>query len=284
MKKILPLFVVLSIIFSSCSRKKEALDFVDPFIGTGGHGHTFPGATLPFGMVQLSPDTRKDSWDGCSGYHYSDSTIMGFSHTHLSGTGVGDYGDIRFMPTTGNLQLEPGTEKDPESGYRSRFSHENESASPGYYSVNLLDYDIDVELSASKRTGFHRYNFPDADTVNVIMDIFEGVTTDKIDFLEIQFVGDRVVTGIRKTDGWADDQRVFFYAEFSEPFDDFGVKSGNAIRRTKQKVYGDRIKAFVRYFESAPDELLVKVGISFVDVSGAKRIWRRRSPAGILTK
>ncbi|MCF8228246.1 MAG: GH92 family glycosyl hydrolase [Bacteroidales bacterium] len=271
MKKILPLFVILTIIFSSCSRKEEVLDYVDPFIGTGGHGHTFPGATLPFGMVQLSPDTRKDSWDGCSGYHYSDSTIMGFSHTHLSGTGVGDYGDIRFMPTTGRLQLDPGTESNPASGYRSRFSHEQESASPGFYSVKLLDYDIDVNLTVSKRVGFHQYNFPKTDTANVIIDLFEGVTSDEIEFLEVEFVNDHAVQGIRKTDGWADDQRVFFYAEFSEPFDDFGVKKNNTFRKTRDKVYGDKIKAFVRYYHDVPDKLMVKVGVSFVDVKGAKQ-------------
>jgi putative alpha-1,2-mannosidase len=121
--------LVLVPLFFGCQADTEPADYVDPFIGTGGHGHTFPGATLPFGMVQLSPDTRKDSWDGCSGYHYSDNTIIGFSHTHLSGTGVGDYGDIRLMPMTGKLITVPGKEEDPSSGYRSRFSHNNETAS-----------------------------------------------------------------------------------------------------------------------------------------------------------
>ncbi len=113
-------------------KQKNLVDYVDPFIGTDGHGHTFPGATTPFGMVQLSPDTRINSWDGCSGYHYSDSTILGFSHTHLSGTGVGDYGDIRFMPTVGKLQLVPGEESYTSTGYRSRFNHNNEFAKPGF--------------------------------------------------------------------------------------------------------------------------------------------------------
>ena len=129
-------FVVL--ILSSCDKKPiQPADYINPFIGTGGHGHTFPGAALPFGMVQLSPDTRKDSWDGCSGYHYSDDFILGFSHQHLSGTGVGDYGDIRFVPMVGDLLTNPGNPDEPNAGYGSKFSHSNETASAGYYSVNL---------------------------------------------------------------------------------------------------------------------------------------------------
>jgi predicted alpha-1,2-mannosidase len=271
MNKLFALFIVVLFVASGCSSKKEITDYVDPFIGTDGHGHVFPGATMPFGMVQLSPDTRKDSWDGCSGYHYSDKTIMGFSHTHLSGTGVGDYGDIRIMPTTGKLILVPGTAGDPESGYRSRFSHKSETAKPGFYSVELEDYDIDVELSASQRAGFHHYHFPNCDTANVIIDLVEGVTSDIVNFLQIQFLSDQVVVGVRETDGWAKDQRVFFYAVFSEPFDDFGVEHGKQIQRTKQKVYGKDIKAFVRYYDNVPENLLVKVGISFVDVEGAKQ-------------
>lgn len=270
MRRFAAVLFVLVVILTGCSMKKNKLDYVDPFIGTGGHGHTFPGATTPFGMVQLSPDTRIDSWDGCSGYHYSDSTILGFSHTHLSGTGVGDYGDIRFMPTSGKLLLEPGTEKDPGSGYRSGFSHETEKASPGYYSVELDDYDIDVELTATTRAGFHKYDFNKDDTANVIIDVFEGVTSDKIEFLELEFLNDQIVQGVRKTKGWAEDQRVFFYAIFSKPFDDYGVKKNNNILRTRQKVYGDRLKAFVRYFDN-PGEVLVKVGISMVSVEGAKK-------------
>jgi putative alpha-1,2-mannosidase len=136
--------------------------YVDPFIGTGGHGHTYPGASLPFGMLQVSPDNGTSDWDWCSGYHYSDSITIGFSHLHLSGTGIGDYGDILFMPYTGDVSLDPGTEDQIDSGYRSRFSRESERASPGYYAVNLTDYNIGVELTATKRTGMHQYTFPDS--------------------------------------------------------------------------------------------------------------------------
>ncbi len=136
------LIVMIGMLMVSCtSRKKSNLDYVNPFIGTGAHGHTYPGATVPFGFVQLSPDTRLEGWDGCSGYHYSDSVVYGFSHRHLSGTGILDYGDILFMPTTGEIQYDNGYEKSPDQGYASRFSHDQEEAAPGYYGVYLKDYD-----------------------------------------------------------------------------------------------------------------------------------------------
>ena len=148
--------------------EKSLTEFVDPFIGTGGHGHTYPGASLPFGMVQLSPDTRLTGWDGCSGYHISDTVIYGFSHTHLSGTGVSDYGDILLMPTVGPLKLDRGSAEDPESGYCSRFLHETEEASPGLYKVFLEDYGIGVELTCSERVGFHKYTFPAGDQSHIL--------------------------------------------------------------------------------------------------------------------
>src|SRR5262245_41983018 len=144
--------------------------FVDPFIGTGGHGHTFPGAALPFGMVQLSPDTRLTGWDSCSGYHYSDNLIYGFSHTHLSGTGIADYSDILFMPMIGLASLDAKGPGPNTRGYANTFKHENELASPGYYRVKFDD-GLQVELTATKRSGFHRYTFPEhTDVGNVILD------------------------------------------------------------------------------------------------------------------
>ena len=152
MKKLLPFILLL---FMACQKEPNSLTtYVNPFIGTGGHGHTYPGASAPFGMIQLSPDSRLEGWDGCGGYHYSDSIIYGFSHTHLSGTGVSDYGDILLMPTTGELLLNNGANGNP--GYRSKFSHKNEQAKAGFYQVFLEDYNIDVELTVSKRVGFHK--------------------------------------------------------------------------------------------------------------------------------
>ncbi len=149
--------VIISTFFSIstiCSQTKEPVDLVNPFVGTGGHGHTYPGATAPFGMVQLSPDTRLEGWDGCSGYHYSDEYIYGFSHTHLSGTGVPDYCDVLIMPFTGEVSWNNGADGKP--GYRSRFSHNKESARPGFYSVFLEDYNITAELTATTRVGMHK--------------------------------------------------------------------------------------------------------------------------------
>ena len=159
---------------SFCSVRNNNNDYtslVDPMIGTGGHGHTFPGATVPFGMVQISPDTRWEDWDGSSGYHYSDKTIMGFSQTHLSGTGAPEYCDVLFMPTVGDVQILPGDENNPKTGYRSAFSHDNEKASPGYYSVLLDDDHIKAELTATTRSGFHRYTFPASEQSNIIIDL-----------------------------------------------------------------------------------------------------------------
>src|ERR1700747_2035090 len=152
----------------------DVLQYVKPGIGTGGHGHTYPGATVPFGMVQLSPDTFNQGWDWCSGYNYSDDSIMGFSHTHLSGTGIGDMLDFLIMACTGPVKTIPGTREHPEAGYRSRFSHTEETAVPGYYSVLLRDYGVRAELSATARAGIHRYTFPKNKNSYFILDLDHG--------------------------------------------------------------------------------------------------------------
>ncbi|HLG03986.1 MAG TPA: glycoside hydrolase family 92 protein, partial [Bacteroidia bacterium] len=216
---------ILIIIFllSSCARIDEEVvfhwkviesagdfaQFVDPMIGTAGHGHTFPGATAPFGMVQLSPDTRVDgSWDGCSGYHYSDSVIFGFSHTHLSGTGCSDYGDILLMPGKGEIHYTNGT--DGKRGYGSRFSHADEKAEAGYYSVELVDPGIKAELTASPRVGMHRYSNPEW----IVLDLAHR---DEVLATHLEVVNDHTIRGYRFSKAWATDQRLWFYAEFSEP-------------------------------------------------------------------
>src|SRR5690348_7535142 len=164
---------------SSSSGLKDPASLVDITIGTGGHGHCFPGAVVPFGAVQLSPDTYNDGWDWCSGYHISDTSIMGFSHTHLSGTGCGDLLDILVMPGTGESKLVPGTRENPDAGYRSRFDHKDERAEPGYYSVLLKDYGIHAELTATERTGLHRYTFPkSAKTGHIIVDLVHSYLSD----------------------------------------------------------------------------------------------------------
>ena len=262
---------ILALFLGACSSITETLDFVNPFIGTDAHGHTYPGAALPFGMVQLSPDTRKDSWDGCSGYHYSDSTIMGFSHTHLSGTGVGDYGDIRLMPSIGKVQLFPGDEQNPESGYRSRFSHDTEKASPGFYAVHLDDYDIEVELTVDERSGMHKYVFPKSDQANVIIDLTEAVTSDKINDLGIKVIDRKTIIGYRKTRGWAVDQRIYFYLEFSKDFKEFGILSeGEMITDLNKDINSKDLKAYVQFDTEKGEAIYSKVGISSVSMENAK--------------
>jgi len=264
---------LLVLISCSCSMREtsggQAYISVDPFIGTGGHGHTFPGATTPHGMVQLSPDTRAMGWDGCSGYHYSDSSILGFSHTHLSGTGIGDYGDILFMPFQGETLIDEGDEENPDSGYRSRFSHSEEKAEPGYYAVRLSDDDINVELTASTRAGFHRYKFNKRGQAGVIIDLTHTIHGHKNPLNEIRAVSDTEIAGAKITNGWAVNHHVYFYAEFNKPFTYFLVDSGMIVLETDH-VASQSAKAVLLFDVGEGEELLAKVGISSVDIDGAR--------------
>ncbi len=262
------IFVMALSLNCSNSTTKDYSSFVDPFIGTGEHGHTYPGATMPFGMVQLSPDTRDPNWDGSSGYHHSDNTIMGFSHTHMSGTGSPEFCDILFMPTVGKVQLLVGDEENSSTGYRSKFSHDNEEASPGYYKVLLDDYNVTAELTATKRSGFHKYTFPDSDNSNIIIDLKHR---EKIIEANIQIVGDSVITGLTRSTGWAADQYVYFYAKFSKPFKQFGIAVNDEIVDEITEAEGKNIKAYVSFNTKKDEQVLVKIGISAVSVEGAKK-------------
>ncbi len=256
----------------SCNKQKkinEPAAYVNPFIGTGGHGHTYPGAVVPFGMVQLSPDTKTDDWDHCSGYHYSDHVILGFSHTHLSGTGIGDYGDIRFMPTVGNIMVNPGDENHPDDGYASRFSHKKENAQAGYYVVHLDDYNIDVELTATERVGVQRYIFPKTDQAHIILDLKEAITTEKILASEIKIIGNHEIAGLRRTHGWANDQYVYFYASFSKPFTDFGIVKDGEFTQGVRNEKGTNLKAWFNFETDDAEAIVVKTAISPVDLEGA---------------
>jgi predicted alpha-1,2-mannosidase len=228
-----------------CYAQRDLTRYVNPFIGTGGHGHTFPGAIVPFGMVQLSPDTRLTGWDGCSGYHYSDSEIYGFSHTHLSGTGISDYGDILLLPS-----IDDGL---PAGRRAARFQHRNETASPGYYSVRLDDGNILVELTATARVGIHRYTFPRTHAANIFLDLAHR---DKVLDARFRFINGTTIVGWRRSQAWAKDQVVYFALEFSKPFYAF---------------VGKDLKAYFRFDASDGKPLLVKVGISSVDIEGAQK-------------
>lgn len=262
---------ILSLLLFSCQESPKLIDKVDPFIGTGGHGHTYPGATTPFGMVQLSPDTRIDDWDGCSGYHYSDNHILGFSHTHLSGTGVGDYGDIRLMPTVGDLKLRPGTKENPEEGYISKFSHENENAAPAFYQVLLDDYQIEVQLTASRRAGFHQYTFPESSSAHIILDLKEAVRTEKIHQLEINIEDKHTISGLRRSGSWANDQYCYFVIEFNKDFKDFGIQLEGEMKKRLEKAEGKDIQAWFDFDTNDGEIILAKVAISAVSIEGAKK-------------
>lgn len=228
---------------------------VNPFIGTGGHGHTFPGAAAPFGMVQLSPDTRLEGWDGCSGYHYSDSLLYGFSHTHLSGTGVSDYGDVLLMPTVGKVNYHNGA--DGKAGYRSKFTHSKEKASAGFYSVFLEDYGVQADLTCSPRVGFHKYTFPEGKEANIILDLAHR---DKILSNEIKIINSKEIVGKRISDAWAREQHIYFVIQFSEEFQKSDIQTD-----------AKGSKAAFTFQNQVKKPILVKVGISAVSIEGARK-------------
>ena len=234
------LVILLVFLPAQAFAQRDLTRYVNPFIGTGGHGHTFPGAIVPYGMVQLSPDTRLTGWDGCSGYHYSDSKIYGFSHTHLSGTGISDYGDILLIPSVGR-------------DYSGRFQHRNETASPGYYSVKLDDENILVELTTTARVGMHRYTFPATDDANIVVDLAHR---DKVLDSGFRTLGANMVVGWRRSQAWAKDQIIYFALEFSQPFTAHGSIDANK-------------KTYFRFDTRTRAPILVKVGISAVDIDGA---------------
>jgi putative alpha-1,2-mannosidase len=268
MNKILAILLSALLYSTALAQTADFTRYVNPFVGTGGHGHTFPGATVPFGMMQLSPDTRMDDWDGSSGYHYSDTQIFGFSHTHLSGTGIPDYCDILFAPTIGEAEFFAKKGDLSENGYASTFSHENEKAEAGFYSVRLDEGDILAEMTATARVGFHRYTFPATNEANLILDLKHR---DKVLDSELKIVGANRIEGFRRSNSWAKDQIVFFVAEFSKPFADYGVALDDNPPEKLDKSKGKNIKAAFRFDVSDKKPLLVKVSISPTGISGARR-------------
>lgn len=255
---------------------KGLTQFVDVFIGTGGHGHCYPGATVPFGMVQLSPDTGVGDWDHCSGYHHDDTSIMGFSHTHLSGTGAADLLDILLMPGTGVVHTEPGSREKTGEGYRSRFSHAQERGEPGYYAVFLEDYKIKAELTATARVGLHRYTFPADPTSHFVIDLAHGVIDPparmytNIISSEIRVVGNDTVTGGRRVKEWAPGRYIYFAMRFSKPFASAEIVSDSKSLGTEvHEAQGTSLKCVVGCPTTKEEVILVKVGISAVSVDGA---------------
>ncbi len=263
------LSIVLLLYSVAFYSQNNPTQYVNPFIGTGGHGHTFPGAVLPFGMVQLSPDTRIDgSWDGCSGYHYSDSVIYGFTHTHLSGTGCSDWGDILLMPTTGTPAFN-------SKQYASKYSHKNEKASAGFYEVTLKNGKIKVELTVTPRVGIHRYTFPGMQQGNVLVDLTHRDKTLRYD---LKMVDSLTLVGYRISEAWAKEQHVYFAIQFSKRIKSLLWATGNELVLKPSTSTGKIEGVYAQFNTKDGLPVIAKVGISFVSVDGAMNNLKAEAP------
>ncbi|MBZ9632383.1 GH92 family glycosyl hydrolase [Salegentibacter sp. LM13S] len=271
--KNLGLFLLMLFTVSAFAQKQKLTEYVNPFIGTDGPGNTYPGATVPYGMVQLSPDIGIPGWDRIAGYFYQDSIISGFSHMHLSGTGAGDLYDILVMPT--NSRFEKKIEANNYKPF-SEFNHEKEKASPGYYAVELLDYGILAELTATKRTGIHRYTFPEDNGSKIHVDLGYSLNWDSPTATYIRVVNNTTIEGYRKSTGWAEDQRVYFVIELSRPFDSYELFEDNAIAENPVKGIDTRIE--LNFKTSAEEKIILKTGISSANIDGAYSSLRTEAP------
>ncbi|ANQ51504.1 glycoside hydrolase family 92 protein [Flammeovirga sp. MY04] len=289
---------ILLLFFSTLAigqHQKEFIDYVNPFIGTRNMGHTFPGAAAPFGMVQLSPETNqvpmfdeegkyiKETYAYCAGYQYGDSSIFGFSHTHMSGTGHSDLGDFLIMPTTGELDLEPGT-SDDQKGYHSSFRHETEKAKPGYYEVLLDNYNIKAQLTATERVGYHKYTFSEKEEAHIILDLMANIYNHKAknvwSFVRVE--NDSTVVGYRQTNGWARTRYVYFAMQFSKPIKSYGHKKYNAPRyngfyrkfdeaHNFPEMAGSEIRAYFNFDVEPGESVEIKFALSPVSTNGAMK-------------
>lgn len=270
--KIFVIFIFCSTLFLfACekTKKEDLTQYADPFIGTAYLGHTHPSAQLPFGLVQAGPDTGTDTWEHCAGYFNEDSSIIGFSHTHLSGTGCPDMGDIMFMPVIGDVTFYCGDKDDTSTGYRSRFSHNSEEAHPGYYKVQLNDYNIKVELTATERVGFHQYTFPKSDSAGIIIDLSHGIGDTTVES-GICLLNDTTVVGKRRSTGFVKDHTYYFYARFSIPVEQV-TSFGDSLISEKKDIKGKNTKLFLRFKTGKNEPIKVKVALSTVSTEGAKR-------------
>ena len=279
--------------FSIAAIAQRPADYVNPIIGTNGMGHTFPGACSPFGLIQLSPDTdtiphnvngkyQSKAYEYCAGYQYSDKTIVGFSHTHLSGTGHSDLGDILIMPAPGDLKLNPGRAENPDEGYRSRFDHSTEKVAPGYYEVMLKDYNIKAQLTATPRVGIHKYTFPNGENGHLILDLVHSIYNydGKVLWSTMRVENDTLVTGYRITNGWARTNYTYFAISFSQPIVNYGYTDKEKVlyngfwrrfqlEKNFPEINGRKIVAYLNFNTAKDSELTVKVALSPVSMDGA---------------
>ena len=274
-KKSLLFVPVLSLCLASCgsSQKGQEMEdltqFVDPRIGTGGHGHVFYGANVPYGFIQLGPTSIPQSWDWVSGYHVSDSTVIGFPHTHLSGTGIGDLHDINVMPVVGEVTYSRGDASSYETGLWSYSDRSKEVVTPGYYRTHLSRYNVDVELTATKRVGFHKYTFLGSESPAIVFDMVNGGCWDKTTEAVIRVVNDSTVSGYRYSKGWADDQRVFFRAEFSRKFDNVEFIVNDSVKEGDM-AKGAQLFARVNFVAENKEPVYMKVALSPTSEEGAQ--------------
>ncbi|WP_298285707.1 GH92 family glycosyl hydrolase [uncultured Lutibacter sp.] len=270
MKQFGLIYIILFGLLFGCSKPEIKLDkltnYVNPFIGTDGPGNTYPGATVPFGMVQLSPDIGIPGWDRIAGYYYQDSIISGFSHMHLTGTGAGDLYDILVMPTNSKF-----SKRIKENNFKpfSSFSHDKETASPGYYSVDLLDYGIKAELTATERTGIHKYTFPKDDKTEIHIDLGYALNWDSPTETYFNVVDNTTIEGYRKSTGWAKDQRVYFVIKVSKPFNSYQLFKNDSI--TTSPVTAKNTKIILEYATTEGEQIILKTGISSANIEGAHK-------------
>lgn len=261
--------ITVSCATQSQSDQEDYTNYVNPFIGTGGKGHTYPGATVPFGMVQLSPDNGIAGWDEISGYYYEHDFISGFSHTHLTGTGIGDLYDVQLMPCVRPFNKGKKVKDDKVLGIYSSFSHEREQAHPGYYQVWLDDYNVNVELTATKRVGFHRYTFPESDSSAIVLDLNYSKNWDYTLETGLTVKSDSLITGYRRSKGWADDQRIYFAMRLSKSFDSSEIMTRDLLKPNSQEIGGVGHKITCNFKTSKGEQILVKVGLSPVSEENA---------------
>ena len=265
MKKHTSIFLVTYLFLSACTgttpkqiQEERLTDFVDPFIGTADHGHTYPGAAYPFGQIQLSPDNGTEGWDWCSGYHYSDSIVAGFSHLHLSGTGIGDLADISFLPVTSEVIFKKDEKNsDFVSRYAGKYNHSQEIAKPGYYAVTLINSGLKAEFTVSERAGLHRYSFPPDGENNLLINLGFTINWDKPYKTTLNVIDSLLVTGSRLSNGWAADQHVFFAVRFSKPITKSEITNVGGEGRT------------VGLLKFSEKQVMAKVGISSVSIENA---------------
>ncbi len=274
-------FAITICLFSALALGAAPLPVDDalPIVGSDAHGHTYPGATVPFGFVQLSPDTRNSGWDACGGYYYTDTSIEGFSHTHLSGTGCTDLGDVLVLPLTGELNESGEYQPISCDRFKSQFSHDEEVSQPGYYRVKLDTYNITAELTATAHCGMHRYTFPASSESHILIDLVHGIGCHPTD-AEMTIENKHLITGYRRVDGWAKGRLIYFAIETSRPFKKFGLEvDGQPLAKGQTDAKGRNLRGHLDFRTSKGEQIILRVGLSPTSVEEAKANLKAEIPA-----